>query len=419
MGHLLVTAGRLVTDAGLPPVPDGAVLADGGRIVAAGPLAEVAALAPPGVRRLDHPGATLVPGLVDCHVHLAFDAGADVVATLRASDDATLERQMAGRALALLDAGVTTVRDLGDRNGLAVRLRDAVAAGALPGPRILSATAPITPPGGHCWFLGGEAAGEAALRERVRANAAAGADVVKVMVTGGHLTPGGAAMNESQFGEADLRAIVDEARRHGLPVAAHAHGTDGIAAAVAAGVDTVEHCTWLGRDGVDVREDVVDALARSGTWVCPALSRNWKGFGPRFGEELTRRLLGQLALAETAGVRLAAGTDTGIPGAVFGDYVGALEVYPEVGFAPARVLELATGSAADAVGLGDRTGRLRPGLDADLLVVGGDPLADVTALRDVRLVVARGRVHVPGRDEDRPDRPERRDALGPRRVRRP
>jgi len=215
------------------------------------------------------------------------------------------------------------------------------------------------------------------------------------MASGGHLTPGGAAMNESQFGLAELRAIVAEARRHGLPVAAHAHGTDAIADAVAAGVDTVEHCTWLGRAGVDVRPDVVTALARSGTWVCPALSRNWKGFGPRFGEELTAHLLGELARADAAGVRLAAGTDSGIPGAVFGDYVGALEVFEHVGFPLPRVLELATSAAAEAVGLGGRTGRLRPGHDADLLVVGGDPLTDLRALRDVRLVVARGRPHVP------------------------
>jgi len=394
-------------DAALPPIEDGAVLVAGRRVVAAGPAtlveaqveaqvdAQVQASGGSGVRRLDHPGATLLPGLVDCHVHLAFDAGADVVATLRAVDDDTLLDRMAGRARALLDAGVTTVRDLGDRGGLAVRLRDAIAAGAVPGPRILTATAPITPPGGHCWFLGGEAAGEDGVRERVRANAAAGADVIKVMASGGHLTPGGAAMNESQFGLAELRAIVAEARRHGLPVAAHAHGTDAIADAVAAGVDTVEHCTWLGRAGVDVRPDVVTALARSGTWVCPALSRNWKGFGPRFGEELTAHLLGELARADAAGVRLAAGTDSGIPGAVFGDYVGALEVFEHVGFPLPRVLELATSAAAEAVGLGGRTGRLRPGHDADLLVVGGDPLTDLRALRDVRLVVARGRPHVP------------------------
>jgi imidazolonepropionase-like amidohydrolase len=395
MSGLLVTARRLVVDAAQPAVDDGAVLVDAGRVVAAGPAAEVERRAPAGVRRLAYPGGTVVPGLVDAHVHLAFDASADVVAALQAADDATLLLGMASRARKLLDAGVTTVRDLGDRGALAVRLRDAVAAGTLPGPRILTATSPITLPGGHCWFLGGEAEGVAGVRAAVRRAAAAGADVVKVMATGGLLTPGGPGIHEAQYGAAELRAIVEEAHGLGLPVAAHAHGTDGIAASVAAGVDTVEHCTWLGPAGVDVRPEVVEALVTSRTWVCPALSRNWKGLGPRFGEELTARLLGELGRAEAAGVRLAAGTDTGIPGAVFGDYVGALEVFEHVGFAVPRILELATSAAAEAIGLGDRTGRLLPGHDADLAVVAGDPLTNLQSLREVHLVVARGRPHVP------------------------
>ena len=395
MTGLLISATRLVVDAARPAVDDGAVLVDGGSIVAAGPAAEVEPRAPAGVRHLAYPRGTVVPGLVDAHVHLAFDASADVVAAVQAADDATLLLGMASRARALLDAGVTTVRDLGDRGALAVRLRDAIAAGTLPGPRILTATSPITVPGGHCWFLGGEAQGVDGVRAAVRRAAAAGADVVKVMATGGLLTPGGPGIDESQFGAAELRAIVEEAHGLGLPVAAHAHGTDGIAASVAAGVDTVEHCSWLGSAGVDVRPEVVDALVTSRTWVCPALSRNWKGFGPRFGEELTAHLLGELARADAAGVRLAAGTDTGIPGAVFGDYVGALEVFEHVGFAVPRILELATASAAAAIGLGDRAGRLLPGYEADLVVVDGDPLAHLQALREVRLVVARGRPHVP------------------------
>jgi imidazolonepropionase-like amidohydrolase len=151
----------------------------------------------------------------------------------------------------------------------------------------------------------------------------------------------------------------------------------------------------MGEADVDVRPEVVAALAASGTWVCPAISRNWKDLGSTYGEELAARLLAEVANVEAAGVRLAAGTDTGIPGAVFGDFVGALELFEHEGFAVPRILELATGDAATAIGLGDRTGRLRPGYDADLLVVAGDPLTDLQALRRVRLVVARGRVHTP------------------------
>lgn len=388
---MLITAGQVLTGVPGEVVHDGAVLVSDGRIEFVGPAAEVAVSE--GVARQHFPQGTLLPGLIDGHVHLAFDASADVVAALQATDDLDLLLGMASRAATLVAAGVTTVRDLGDRNGLALRLAAAVDAGRLPGPRILSAGAPLTAPGGHCWFLGGEVSGEAQIRERVAHNAALGASVIKVMVTGGHLTPGGAGMAESQFTAAELAVVVDEAQRHGLPVAAHAHGTQGITDAVAAGVSTIEHCTWLTDHGPEVPAAVVADIVERGIWVSPALSRNWKTFPERFGEELTRTLLGEMTRIEAAGVRLAAGTDSGVPGARFGDYVGALEVFEYVGFSRAHIIELATTAAAEAIGLAGETGRLATGLSADLLVVGGDPLADLQALRAVELVVARGRLH--------------------------
>jgi imidazolonepropionase-like amidohydrolase len=142
------------------------------------------------------------------------------------------------------------VRDLGDRGGLAVAFREAINAGELVEPRILAATAPLTPPGGHCWFLGGEVAGAEQFRQRIHHNAAAGADVIKVMVSGGSMTPGGAQMWQPQFSTTELRSVVEEAHRLGLPVAAHAHGTSSIRICVDAGVDTIEHCTWLTGPGV-------------------------------------------------------------------------------------------------------------------------------------------------------------------------
>lgn len=388
---MLITAGQVLTGVPGEVIQDGAVLFSEGRIEFVGPAAEVAVSE--GVVRRDFPRGTVLPGLIDCHVHLAFDASADVVAALQATDDLDLLLGMASRAGDLLAAGVTTVRDLGDRGGLALRLAAAIDAGKLPGPRILSAAAPLTAPGGHCWFLGGEVSGEAQIRELVARNAGLGASVIKVMVTGGHLTPGGAGMAESQFTADDLALIVREARKHGLPVAAHAHGTQGITDAVAAGVSTIEHCTWLTDHGPEVPAGVVADIVARGIRVSPALSRNWKTFPQRFGEELTRTLLGEMARIEAAGVRLAAGTDSGVPGARFGDYVGALEVFEYVGFSPAHVIELATTAAAEAIGLTGETGRLTPGLSADLLVVAGDPLSDLQALRAVSLVVARGRAH--------------------------
>lgn len=394
MSEVLISADQVLTGNAGQRIQDGAVLVSGGKIDAVGPRAELATQAPEGARVLTFPGATILPGLIDCHVHLAFDASADVVAALNATGDDQLLVGMTARARQLLDAGVTTARDLGDRGGLAVRLRKLVDTGEVPGPRLLSATAPLTPPGGHCWFFGGEVDGEQAIREQIRRNAEAGADVIKVMATGGHLTPGGAAMWEAQFTDEELRIVVKEASSHGLPIAAHAHGTDGIVAATRAGVDTIEHCTWLSTRGVDVRDDVIAEIADRGIYVCPAISRNWKGLAKRFGAELTETLLGHLGEADAKGVPLAVGTDSGIPGAVFGDYVGALDVFQHVGFSNERIIELATAAAAEALGLRDTTGRVEPGLCADLIVVDGDPTRDLQALRKIRYVLTQGREHI-------------------------
>ncbi|MFB6576025.1 amidohydrolase family protein [Streptomyces sp. NPDC056402] len=384
----VVSAGRMVTGPGGQVLADGAVLYDGGLIAAAGPRTEVEAQAGPGVPRLAFPGGTLLPGLIDSHVHLVLDAGPDPVAGLQAASDAELYAAMADRAGRLLATGVTTARDLGDRGGLAVRLRDEIAAGRVPGPRLLSAGTPLTVPGGHCWFMGGEVEGADAIREAVRRNAAAGADLIKVMATGGGITKGGPPVWQAQFTPAELALIVAEARSCGLPVAAHAHGTEGI---VAAGVDSIEHCTWTGRSGFDVREDVVDAIAARGIAVCPAASPDWRGFAERFGRERAEEMFGRIRWMAERGVRLLPGTDAGISRAVFDAFVSSLEFFEHIGLDPAETVDLATTGAAWALGIGGDTGRLAAGFRADLLVVDGDPLTDLAALRSVRLVVAGGR----------------------------
>ncbi|MCG3040421.1 amidohydrolase family protein [Streptomyces sp. S1A] len=398
----LVSAGRVLLGPRGRHITDAAVLVRGDVIADIGPRAEVEARAPREVSRFDCPGGTLLPGLIDAHVHLVLDAGPDPVAALQGTGDAELMHGMADRARRLLGRGVTTVRDLGDRGGLAVRLRDDIAAGRLPGPRVLAAGTPVTAPGGHCWFLGGEADGTDAIREVIRRNIERGADVVKVMATGGGITRGGPAIWAAQFTEAELRTVVEEARSAGLPVAAHAHGTAGIAAAVAAGVDTLEHCTWMGRDGFEVREDLIDAIAAKNISVCPAASPDWRGFARRFGPERAEEMFGTLRHMRERGVRLIAGTDAGIGRAVFDDPVSSLEFFQHIGCTPAEIIDLATHETARALGIAHDTGLLRPGHRADILAVDGNPLDDLQALRAVRLVVTDGHPHIPGSPGLRP-----------------
>ncbi|MGW2812625.1 amidohydrolase family protein [Streptomyces sp. NPDC001415] len=392
MSDVLITAARVLTGPGGQHVEDGAVLVRAGTITAVGPRSAVEAVAPDGVARQDFGDATVLPGLIDCHTHLAFDASSDPVTALQDTDDEALLNGMAERARQLLGTGVTTVRDLGDRNGLALRLRDTIAEGAVPGPRILSAATPVTSPGGHCWFFGGEVEGADAIRALVRRNVEAGADVIKVMATGGGLTRGGPAIWQNQFSQDELRLVVEEARRAGLPVAVHAHGTAGIEAAVAAGVSTIEHCTWMAEDGgFDLREELVDKIKAAGIHVCTATSPNWRAFADRVGHERAEQLFTSMRWMAKLGVPMVAGTDAGVTRAVFDKFVNSLEFYQYLGIPLAKIIDMATVDAARALGIGSETGRLAEGYRADVLVVDGNPLDDLDALRRVSLVMAGGR----------------------------
>jgi imidazolonepropionase-like amidohydrolase len=411
----LITAGQVLTGPAGECVDDGAVLVDGDTIIAVGARGEIerrvaAGADGPGagraegrgagggegwgaggVRRLDFPGQTILPGLINSHVHLGFDASMAPVEHLQETGDEDLLAGMAERARQCLDAGVTTVRDLGDRNGLAIRLRDAIAAGELPGPRIVAAGPPLTVPNGHCWFLGGVVDGDDAIRERVRLTAGMGADVIKVMVSGGQMTPGSPPMWSSQFSTREVGLIVAEATELGLPVAAHAHGTEAIAAAARAGVTTIEHCTWMREGGgFDRRDDVAATIAAKGIYVCSAMSRGWQAFLARLGPDRAEQVLDRLRWLDGLGVRLIPGTDGGLPNSVFDDFAGALTLYEHLGFPPARIIELATVTSAAALGLAGQTGQVAPGYRADLLVVDGDPLAGLDALHRRSLVLAAG-----------------------------
>src|SRR5262249_25093502 len=193
--------------------------------------------------RADYPGATIMPGLIDSHVHLAFDGGPNPAARMRAETGEQQLMLMLRSARELLGVGVTTARDLGSRAYLAVAVRDAIAAGLARGPRLVVAACRTTVTGGHCWFMGGEADSEDDLRRLVRSHHKHGADLIKVMSTGGFMTTGSAPWY-AQFTTAELAVIVEEAARVDKPVAAHAHGTEGIRRAVEAGGATTGNCSF-------------------------------------------------------------------------------------------------------------------------------------------------------------------------------
>ncbi|MGI5125449.1 amidohydrolase family protein [Pseudonocardia sp. CA-107938] len=373
MRRLAIRAARLFD--GVTCASDPMVLVEDGRITSV----QHGATPPPDAELLDLTGATLLPGLIDPHVHLGFDAAPGPIDRLVARSDAEVLETMTVAAAAQLAAGVTTVRDLGDRDYLAVRLREA---GATALPTILAAGPPITCPDGHCAAFGTVVAGETALRSAVRERADRGADVVKIMASGGGMTPS-TQMHMPQFTCAELAAAVDEAHRVGLPVTVHAHALEAIRNALAAGVDGIEHCSFLTADGVHAAEDVVRELVeRQVPVTSPLGQRPIEGAPPP--PPVVQRNMGAMQAAMAAlfrrGGRVMAGPDAGIaPQKPHGVLPYALVDMVGAGLDPAAVLRANTSVAAEALGLPAK-GRVAPGCDADVLAVEGDPISDITAL---------------------------------------
>jgi imidazolonepropionase-like amidohydrolase len=389
MAEGVLTAPRVIT--GEQTVADGAVVIGDSAIDWVGPASALPAqyAARP---RTDHPGSTILPGLIDSHVHLGFDGGLDPVGRMRAETDEQQLVLMLHSARELLGVGVTTARDLGARAYLDIVVRDAIAAGLARGPRMVVANRPVTVTGGHCWFMGGEADSEDDLRRIVRTHHKHGADLIKVMATGGFMTSGSAPWY-AQFSPEQLAVVVAEARRLDKRVAAHAHGVEGIRRAVEAGVTTIEHCSWVTETNErHFDERVAAQIAERGIFVCPTINVN-----APYIAELTGRTVGEnVRKMRDAGVRIIAGTDAGINNNPHHQYAGGLYAMATLlGFQPAEVIAMATTEAAEALGLSAVTGRLAPGYDADLIVVDGDPLDDIAALGRLRRVIARGRDYVP------------------------
>ena len=337
---------------------------------------------------IDISGLTLIPGLIEGHAHLCFNAAPDWRAVYDSDSPARMLLRMQANGLRMLRAGITTVRDLGAPTDLSVALRDAIAEGLAAGPSLRVAGAPITTTGGHCHFMGGEADGELELRKAVREHVKAGVDWIKVMATGGNMTRG-TNTYAAQYTVEELRAVVEEAHRLRKRVAAHCHGTAGIRVAVAAGVDSIEHCSFSAPGGIDFDRDLVVAIAAAGIVVSPTVSvgyRLWADDGLRQRRaEVMRAIL-------AAGCAVAMSTDCGIPRVPHEALAGGMEVIAELGgIAPVDVLKLATSTAAGLLDLGDR-GAITPGLRADLVAVEGDPTRDLAALSRVRLVIAGGEV---------------------------
>jgi imidazolonepropionase-like amidohydrolase len=390
---MILRGARLIDGTGAGPISGRAVVLEGDRIAAVvddGPARDGASL--------DLGGLTLLPGLVNCHGHLCLSGGADPARALAGESLATTVIQEILRARATVEAGVTTLRDLGGREHAELAVRDAVRQGLITGPRILAAGRVICMTGGHGWqMLGREADGPDEVRRAVREQLKAGADVIKVIATGGVLTPG-VDPRSSQLTREELAAGIEEARKAGRRTAAHAGGSDGIAACLEAGITTIEH-------GIYLTEALAERMARDGvalvaTLIAPEAiaSAGVAGGVPEFAVRksiaVRDRHLESFRMAVRLGVPIAAGTDAGTPFNPHGSIVPELELMVKAGMTPLEVIRSATSVAARTLGLEEETGRVAPGLAADLVAVEGRPDESVRALAEPRLVIAAGRVVV-------------------------
>ncbi|MBI1339250.1 amidohydrolase family protein [bacterium] len=363
----------------------------------------------PGARVVDLRESFVMPGLIDSHVHLTSEQGPQSRINSFLKTSADLAMDGAGYARLTLEAGFTTVADLGGEAQAVLALRDGIAAGKVPGPRIIASAGGVSVHGGHGDANGmpralaerlrgpGVCSGADDCRRAVRERVRDGADIIKITATGGVLSQTAAGLGQ-QFSNEELKAIVEAAHSMGRKVTAHAHGVDGVNSFLAAGGDSIEHGTYSDATSVKLYKQngaylvptllagdfVAREAERPGTFLSPAQAAKARIAGPL--------MLGMVTRMHAAGVKIAFGTDTGV--SAHGDNAEEFALLVKAGLTPIEAIRSATVNAADHLGIAGDVGSLAPGKVADVIAVKGDPLTDVTALEDVSFVMARGAVHL-------------------------
>lgn len=345
-----------------------------------------------GATVVEGEGKYLLPGLIDCHVHLTSSGDPDALTRSRAESPHTRALRAAQHARATLEAGFTTVRDLGAPEGLVIDIASAVDSGLIAGPTIIAAGMGITMTGGHGHgFIAVEADGEDAVRKAVREQLRAGAKAIKLFASGGVMTPGVDPRSPS-LTEREMASAVEEAHKAFRPIGAHAQATEGIKNAIRAGVDSIEHGVWLD-------DEAIALMVERGTWLVPTLTAPHHiahggleaGIAPYMvekGWQVLNDHLESYRKALKAGVRIAMGTDQGTPLSRPGDNAQEISRMAEHGMSASRAILAATCEAARLLRIADRKGKIAPGFDADAVLVRANPLEDITILEERENIAA-------------------------------
>lgn len=398
----VILAGRLIDGISDKIHTNQAIVIENGMITGVFSADQIERTDSPEVKILDALDKTVLPGLINGHCHLCFSASEHPVREAMTDDEYKFLMRSQQHGAEVLASGVTAVRDCGSAGRTVLKLRDAIRDGEVYGSRIVTCGRAVTSTGGHCYFLGGETDGKEEMLRRSRELLKEGADFIKVMVSGGNMTPG-SGPNIAQFGLEELEMAAREAHMHDKYLSVHVHSSVSIEEAFMAGADIFDHCSWKKGDETAYDERLVEKMVQKGVYLCPALGapyrlnpeEHFKGnsekieFWKSFREQrfsLTRRMI-------EAGIKVIAGDDAGCRMTKFYEYWKGLKLMEEMlGMKPMDVLQSATSIAAEAIGLGGKTGAVKAGLEADLLIVSGRPEEDLTVLRHPELVLRRGEI---------------------------
>ncbi|MGQ9647665.1 MAG: amidohydrolase family protein [Thermodesulfobacteriota bacterium] len=333
----------------------------------------------------DISGKTILPGLIDAHVHLCIDGSPDPMTSLLKDSIPQLTLKAASHARQTLDAGVTTVRDMGGRDYVDLAIRDGIESGLLKGPRMICSGRVVCMTGGHGWQFGREADGADEIREAVREQLKAGANFIKMIATGGVMTKG-VEPGATQFTLEELLAGVEEARKAGRRTATHAQGTEGIKNSLWAGVNSIEHGFFLDDEAIDLMLGMKAYLVPTLNAPYQIIKGGVKRGVPRYAVEKSKAVMKShfqsVRRAYKAKIPIAMGTDAGTPFNCHGENLKEMELLVEAGMTPMEAVVATTKVASEVLGLEKKIGTLEKGKLADLLVVDGDPLKDIRLLQD-------------------------------------
>ena len=403
----LIKAGRLIDGMGGPPIQDGAVLVQGDKIIAAGPVGEVVAPEGATVDTHDYPGKTVMPGMIDCHTHHNGFGDGRPGEDVAALPDEVITLQAARNARDSLFSGVTSIRDNGAKNMTMFRLREAVNLGIIQAPRMVLCGRPIAIVGGHMGYFGSEVTGPVEATAAVRQLIKEGADYIKISATGGSTRTSFPLLPAFTLDE--LKAMTGEAHKFGKLTATHCASTQGTIDSLDAGVDMIIHCVFKDADGkANFREDVAERIGAQGAYVNPtvhtaratlwSLQRRKEAQGlsaqeqARLDESLWELEVRWTHLARLIemGLKIITGSDSSWSSYKLGNTVYETECLVQAGMSPMKGIVSVTSDAAKSLGIDSVTGSLEPGKEADVIIVDGNPAEDINALWNIAEVFLGG-----------------------------